>query len=1099
MSFIVSGDAASSCNPIYFTTLDACLKALPEVINYPILIEVASFGNLGKLQLSNKIFGPSGSLEIVNRNSSFAGAASVSGNSLSIDEIGAFSLFSVADSVSSLFDNTGKSKPSVVWDLVNAKTYSTNQSIASGAAADYYKDLRYSTENQYVFTRRVGRDQLGVMTASLKSSVSGFDNTKANVGLASEKLLFDNYDSVARTVDQMDLYDASTINEITDTVFFPPNNLTDGVDNHDAVAAMVYYNHLDSISVNNCNGPIYIRNFTVDGEKSREKGIEILNSTVNLERCSVSRCTKAGLFASNSNLKLLRGFVSYRNYGFNGLNRIGQPYRHKVINYEKSDNYAAGIFLENSTIEFKDTYARDIQKSFDSSSLIYDDSVYIEGLPTPSQEALYCLSRNDIGLWAVNSNILGGRTELAGSSLTSWQDATQIFSELNTEAGIKIHNCTLDLKGRFTLYGNYRGLDSLNSNLSFDFFKAYGNQKEGIKLDNCKLLYNNNVYSGYLHLDSLYDTSKNDYLQHQVTLLANGTAIQANKSSIKPLYTSSMPSVYESFMVSGTHGQYQEGSSVFADVIVKPNIILDSSELDAIGLSVYPLANGFRDHPCLGEAISARNNSTVYLRGTSDFANKIIGGNTDDVQHKRVGVYATNNSTVAIQGPTVIARFGVDVLVDNNSVLEITPHRDLEGQLLASSFYLSSNLNHTMVELHSTRSCLVADNGSVINMTDLGAYEGLWRNTDGTYGPAIDFSNLDYLQGSVGNYIQSISGGSLQFYPNGFTDLTGVAYDPVSVLSDPEKKNFTLGSYTPQPYYYLKEIPIDPGEKVEGNGVGVSSVTTGGMCVRALNKSKVTAMNVHFPLGHPQMSSIIYDFQGVDGEGPNCTRYPIWNICDDSILRAGYLSVSGKHPQDAGYVGPSGNWHSASEAPSSTPDTSGLSVLDYFGPDENSLNRFGNTIFRNYGPFRLYFSVDPIANLLLNASGNDLSGYISQVFAQGYNFSGPASAGYIGLPAGTPSEYKKGYFITSSNETSDAGFYYASAIVHSPRTFKAILDDSAMNTFANAKHNTVNKSGLANVVTRYEPYDALPGDSTILKEYGTGVVSVTNFDIRKLN
>lgn len=53
-TFIVSADATDSCNPLVFTTLSGCIAALPEVINYPILIEVASFGNLGGIDLSNK-------------------------------------------------------------------------------------------------------------------------------------------------------------------------------------------------------------------------------------------------------------------------------------------------------------------------------------------------------------------------------------------------------------------------------------------------------------------------------------------------------------------------------------------------------------------------------------------------------------------------------------------------------------------------------------------------------------------------------------------------------------------------------------------------------------------------------------------------------------------------------------------------------------------------------------------------------------------------------------------------------------------------------------------------------------------------------------
>lgn len=79
MSFIVSAGAEEGCNPAYFATLSSCMAALPDVINYPILVEVVSFGELGSLEIPAKTFGPRGSLEIINRNSSFAGAVNLSG------------------------------------------------------------------------------------------------------------------------------------------------------------------------------------------------------------------------------------------------------------------------------------------------------------------------------------------------------------------------------------------------------------------------------------------------------------------------------------------------------------------------------------------------------------------------------------------------------------------------------------------------------------------------------------------------------------------------------------------------------------------------------------------------------------------------------------------------------------------------------------------------------------------------------------------------------------------------------------------------------------------------------------------------------------
>ena len=74
-------------------------------------------------------------------------------------------------------------------------------------------------------------------------------------------------------------------------------------------------------------------------------------------------------------------------------------------------------------------------------------------------------------------------------------------------------------------------------------------------------------------------------------------------------------------------------------------------------------------------------------------------------------------------------------------------------------------------------------------------------------------------------------------------------------------------------------------------------------------------------------------------------------------------------------------------------------------------------------------------------------------------------------------------------------------MMHSPDTIKAVLDDSASNTFANAKHNSVGKSGLAKVVHIYDAYDGskFGGDSTTAKTDGNGIGSVNNFDLKKDN
>ena len=55
-------------NPNLFSDVSAAIDALPKVIRFPVIVEVASFGELGPLELHNLNIIKGGSLEIINRN-----------------------------------------------------------------------------------------------------------------------------------------------------------------------------------------------------------------------------------------------------------------------------------------------------------------------------------------------------------------------------------------------------------------------------------------------------------------------------------------------------------------------------------------------------------------------------------------------------------------------------------------------------------------------------------------------------------------------------------------------------------------------------------------------------------------------------------------------------------------------------------------------------------------------------------------------------------------------------------------------------------------------------------------------------------------------
>jgi hypothetical protein len=1052
------------------------LQRLPEVINSPVIIELASFGNLGDLVLSNKTFGPRGSIEIINRvygkaEASFsAPLAGIANNT--IDEISLGNPYYLASAIVSdpnlVAFVGGAVIPSIPHDFSSTSSFVLGNRIVSAV-----NDARL-TNNTTVFSRR-DTSVNNRLTAALasKNSLAPFSNLGSNY-----RTQFTPYETNTESWDSINLYDASCINELTNSEIVWRNN--DGSPNQ-VINALAYGNKLNSVKIYNCDGPIYLRNFTVDGGgfNGLEYGFDIRNSSVFLENCSVARCTKAGVYGLNSRITILRSFVAYRNYGFNSagvrsggtwLQKIGTPPQNL-----SSTNYAAGIFVVGSELNFSSTFERDDIYFASAINTYYPIITIAGGRILPATSWLICLSRNDIGLKAVNSRVFGGKNEKFGFG-TPYYSAQHIISELNSEAGMLIDSSELEHSGRLHFYGNLCGLHSKNSSLKIDNIVAKYNQKEACKLINSRLEYNKDLYrSGDLPSNFV----------HQSTFIENGNHIKLSNSVYEPAICSSMPTYYGRFVASGNFGITQNRSNQLGAL---PAFIVDSNSsmklLHAAILSTDSDTDSGKGG--YGAAFHVNNGSELVLKGSKDYCTKIVGPVSYAAQRRKSGLYANNNSNIKIQGPTLIARYAVDLHADNASKIEITPHRTESGKIDVSGFDLTNRLNHTSVELHSTRACIVADNGSFINMEDLGDYRRFWSN--GAYGTAALLSGVDYVttEGIDLSYQTYTSGGSLQFYPNP-NDSThyGPAFaNPTEVGSLYTNIDFKqVNTY----YNYL----IEDAMGTPGSNQDFSAVTLGGMCVRALNGSKINVDNVHFPCGWWNPSGVIYDVSGP--EAGACNRLFIWNIADLSQLDAKLISVSGLHPADAAYFGPSGVWGNVSSAPASTPDTSSVSILDYYGRSNN--HPYSIASATNQGPFRLYFSVDPAINWALNANSS-LSGYIPQVYSQGYQFSGNL------IFPGNVSSFYTSILKRVGTTLNASGFYYASSIVESPFTVRAVLDDSAANTFANAKHNTVGKSGLAKVVSIYFPYTGVYGGDSAqssVKQFGRGLRSVNTFDLEKDN
>lgn len=1084
LAFAVSANAVTSCNSNIFTTLSGCLAAIPDVVNFPVVVEVASFGDLGTLSLSNKVFGPRGSIEIINRN--FAKAEPQNTKSGYVTTLSKqLHKSNNSNYLASAVTWTGLDAQINVYQNIKKEFFITSAvSISCPVFSSTSPvDARFAANTMTLFTKKVNPQKL----ISSKLTASLADTNSVSPLSVADKVVFGPYEENTESWDQISTYDAVPINELTGAEITWRDN-----DDTAEATVIAYGNTLKGISIYNCNGPIYIRGFTVDGMgyQGKEYGIDIRNSSVNLEDCSVSRCTKAGLYLSNSKVNILRSFITYRNYAFdsNG-NRLDTTWLNKInrlkYNTSGSSEKAAGILAVNSEINFSSTYNRDISLYRSSMSTYYPAGYVTNQLSSipPSYGKLTCFARNDIGILAINSFIRGGKNETIGSAESSIasKECENIVFESNSEAGIRLINSKFDWSGRTVLLANYIGMDSNSSEVSLDTIYAAFNQKEAILLNKSRLNYNKDLYlpaTTYATLTSRY---------HQASFMLNGTHLKLNDSSFEPTYASSMPSIYEKFVASGSFGVIENNTGY---KYLLPSIIVDNgSRLKVVSLNIEN-SESFSDatKSIFGAGISVTNNSDLTLQGTSGYVNKVIGPEGYTYQYNKAGLYADGNSTIRIQGPTVMGKYGVDVLINNNSKLEITPHRDGDGRLLVNEFNLSEPGNHTVVELHSTRSCLVANNNSIITMEDLGDYRVNWGKS--AYGIAALASGVDYRTDTDLAYDLYTSGGSIQFYPNpnDSTDYTGgsppgIANPALEIYSGGDGLTKNVYGF----FYFFGE-----GQYI-GNPVNshqFATITGGGMCLRALNQSKVNVDNVHFPCGFWSPSGNIYESSGVAN---NCDKLFIWNMADLSQLNAKLISVSGVHPADAAYFGPSGTWGSLSGAPVTTPETSSVSILDFYG--KGSGHRYATSSATNQGPFRLYFSVNPEVNWSL--SGGVMNGYLRQLYSQGYQ---PASS--ITFEPNLSSVYKSILSPIGTSSVAASGFFYASSFMFSPYTVRVLLDESAANSFANAKHNTVGKSGFGKVISVYMPYTGVyGGDSATntVRDRGDGVKSVNTFDLEKKN
>lgn len=990
---------AGDSSGFIFKSVSAVLNTLPNPIPYPVIIEIASFGNLGELNLNNiKIDGrcPGAGLEIINRN-----YARTTYN------------FS-SPTTSAVFNTTNISSIDLTNYLHTASAICTSTLIASANSGD----TRWNSNN-FLWAAQLA---YGIQDHITDEPIFSLNVNSFDQGPGTNMYPFTRYS--ATDDPSIANYDVSVVDSVNGSTLIRP-----AVSAGEYVFAAIYGNYFTKVSLNNCGGPIFLRNLLVNGASGtggtlnhyRESGFEIDNSDIVLENCAAIRCSKEGFLFRDSLIDIRRSLIAARNYS---VSSGGSTARNV-------SSIGAGVRAINS-------------------QMIVTPYGEFSGVNLVIQSI-----RNDVGFDLVNASLAGGNIQ---QTATVNGDQTFIQAAYNTSAGIKLVNSVLAHNGRIECYNNTIGIESYLSYLALPQVTLEYNAKVGILAKDSDLILNPDKFR-YIG-DSKYRNTGVNY--EQFHFHRNGQHLVLDNSILSPLEGVNMPNrIGKSFFLYSMGSETRGGNKTML-----PSIVVNNAQADFIHSKIETQQSNtvFSDSDPVYGACIFIDNGNVKFKGSINGATYIIGPAFFTGQKNTALVYACNGSVVEFNGNTLIGQGGVDVLADTNSVAIFRPHT-IEGTDSPDSrtWNLSSMDNHTRIELHSTRACLVADNNSEIIMENLGDYRAFW--------PASLVSANDFNLNDAMELTTYVSSGSIQFYPNG-QDATVIAAS--SNRYDLRANSLAIDYNSTSPGYFLVNWSLStaPAEMLK--------YSTGGMCVRALGGSKVKVLNCHFPAGWYNTSSAYYDVSA-----GNCEQLRIWNIGHGSKLEASYFSVSGQYPSLAGYYGPSAVYLSAgipaSAAPAGTPNTGSLSVLDVYGVS-------GATAGRNYGPFRLFFGVEGPAKMLGYVSGSTiLYGTAHQAWAQGYNPSGPVSANTA--------------FSSVYDYLTSAVFLYVSSMVSQSYRDNVRLDESAANSFANAKHCALARSGRIPLVTIYRATSEPGGEAydSNIYGYGKGLLSTNIFDLKRDN
>jgi hypothetical protein len=893
-----------------YDSIEDIVERIPKRLKFPVLIEICTYGNVGKLDLANITCEGAGKLEVRNRcyfqdvNASAYGVRSVSGspadswlsNRQYVDRVYSVYASATMNNVSSTRYGTNFGNYNSWYG--NARLFCTqgpdtdrqmsNMSVYVPSAADSYKDSgvgRFKIPHPYDYFNDFGAG--AIYAGRVSTPASGWGDATPYYG--------------SGTTDYMVEKRANVYTQGQSTL-------------------VGYGAYFSAISLKDCQGTIILRDVLVDGGSDEndydgttgqvhggEFGFDIENTEVILDNVASMRNAEGGFRAVNSRIKLTGHCIGYRNYTKTGklpANRLQNGVGFYSLNsdlewdstsYEDSRKYLVyfskskrGLDLRNSSVNGGISYTANVS-----------------ALPNAGSQLQGQANRTVNGVSYANASGTGGDT------LTT----TINISDCN-EHGLYSEGSDIEFNGRINSFLNYGdGIHLQRSQARLPQFTSNNNTGWGINLAGSQLTYGvlsdtflikpdnygglasagsapaNRISNGMVGTATNFGGNAAGLLGNpglrlrnrgQFHVDSNNQNVLVDKSSsLSPAKINNIPYYFGQWggcdwLYTDTDADASiEGSARYIPASHfgaspyrtqnKPGIVVtNNSDAEIVNLNYAVRSNDTGK----GKIAIASNGSNIVFRGTSGCTTTMnyypISDHTEQFRSwLSAGVVATNNSNVEFTGPTKSARFGVPFLAENNSNLKFNPPTqvgtdnilDISGYTLIEHTPRGASANHTSLEVQATRACMVANKQSNITLYGLGG-----RVAGSTAGNAVDSVDVlatDYADQFIGNqnsqFVRSTSGGYVKMYPHGFTSAVITDYASRIALAETDSNNSSF---------------VTTNRVLTNRSSPQEAAMTGGMCVRAVQDSAVDVNLVNFYYqGLPKdVSGAYYNLNGTGCE-----------------------------------------------------------------------------------------------------------------------------------------------------------------------------------------------------------------------------------------